>query len=102
MHVVRQMVDLGETGARKTPTLPSPACGGGFEWGCQRSEIDVVDRVLAVAVDEVDQAAADALDGRDVELHRPELAVHWLGAELDRAVIGRGGILDAERDGADR
>src|SRR5207237_850367 len=45
---------------------------------------------------------ADALDRRDVELHRPDLAVHRLGAERDRPLIGAGGVLDPEGDGANR
>src|SRR6266480_4101322 len=36
----------------------------------QGNEIDVVDGEIAVAVDEVDQAVADAVDAGDVELHR--------------------------------
>ena len=90
MHVVGQVVDRGE---------PDP---GGRPVGDQRVEINIVDRAVAIAVDEVDEAAADPLDRRDVQFHRPELAVHRLGAELDRAVVGRGGVLDAERDRADR
>ncbi len=41
-----------------------------------RAEVDVVDLVLAGAVDEVQVRAADALDRRDVELHRPDRAGH--------------------------
>ena len=80
---------------RPTPERAPPLLG-------QRQEIDIVDRVLAVAIDEIDQAAADPLDRRDVQLHRADLAVHRLGAEPDRPVIGRRGVLDAERDRADR
>jgi hypothetical protein len=90
MGVVGQMVD---------PDQPDPRHGFLRD---QRHEIDIVDRLPAIAVDEVDQAAADPLDRRDVELHRPELAMHRLGAEPDRPVIGRRGILDPEGDRADR
>ena len=76
------------------PRCPALAVSG--------TEIDIVDRVLAVAVDQIDQAAADPLDRRDVQLHRADLAVHRLGAEPDRPVIGRSRVLDAERDRADR
>ena len=65
-------------------------------------EIDIVDRVLAIAVDEIDEAAADPLDRRDVELHRPDLAVHRLGAQRNRALIGFGGVGDAKGDRAHR
>ena len=88
---MRQVVDAGE------PDRRSMRVGAG-----QRDEIDIVDRVLAIAIDEVDQAAADPLDGRDVEFHRAELAVHRPGAELDGALIGGGRILDAKGDDAHR
>jgi hypothetical protein len=52
---------------------------------------------VAVAIHEVDQAAADALDGRDVQLHRPDPAVERPGAELDRALEGVARIRDPER-----
>ena len=90
VHVVGQMVDRTE---------PDPGRRHARDQG---HEIDIVDRVFAVAVDEVDEAAADPLDRRDVELHRPDLAVHRLGAEPDRPVIGRRRVLDPERDRADR
>ena len=47
----------------------------------QRREVDVVNRPLTVPVDEIDQASADPFDGRDIEFHRSDLAVHGLGAE---------------------
>ena len=65
-------------------------------------EIDVVDgAALAVAVDQVDQRIADALDGRDVELHRPDLALDAPGAERQGALVGDGRVLHPEGDGAD-
>ena len=90
MDIVGQMVDRGEADARGAG---SPTSG---------MKVDIVDRPLAIAVDEVDQAAADPLDGRDIELHRPDLAVHRLGAEPDRALVGLGGVGDAKRHRADR
>ena len=65
-------------------------------------EIDVVDRSITVAVDEIDEAAADAFDGRDVELHRPRRTRDRLGAELDGPGVGPARILDAKRHGAHR
>src|SRR5439155_1738749 len=47
----------------------------------QGNEIDVVDGEIAVAVDEVDQAVADAVDAGDVELHRRGARRHVPGAE---------------------
>jgi hypothetical protein len=70
-------------------------------------DADVADRalpaaVLAVpAVDQVDQRIAHALDGGDVQLHRAGLVVEAPGAHVQRALVGGGGILHADRDGAD-
>ena len=58
--------------------------GGGKVFAGQRDEVDIIDCPIAVSIDKVDQAAADTLDGRNSELHRPYFAVHWLGAERDR------------------
>jgi len=69
--------------------------------GYQRGEVDIVDRPLAVAIDEVDQAAADPFNRRDVELHRPNLAVNRLRTQRDRALIGLGRVGNAEGDRAD-
>jgi len=88
--VVRQVVDDLEAGT------------GRQRRARQRHEVDVVDRVLAVAVDEVDEAAADALDARDVELHRPRAQRPRLGAELERAAPGEGGVADAKGHRAGR
>ena len=91
VHVVRQMVDLREPGALGAALLAG-----------QPSEVDVVDGQVAVVagitVDQVDQRIADALDRRNVELHRPGLARHRPGAELDGAPVRGGGILDAKGD----
>ena len=48
-------------------------------------------------VDEIDQAAADALDGRDVQLHGTRRRWPGPGAKRQRALIGPGGVGDAER-----
>jgi hypothetical protein len=53
-------------------------------------------------VDQVDQAAADAANGRDVELHRPDRDVVRLGAQLQRPGVGQPGVADPERDRAGR
>ncbi len=69
--------------------------------GGDRAEVDVVDRELVVAVDEVDQAVADAVDRGDVELHRPRADGHLPGAEVERAVVRVVGVADAHGEGAD-
>src|SRR5947208_72130 len=90
MNIVGQVIDAGEADARH------------YRVGHQRREVDIIDRPLAVTVDEVDQTAADSLDGGDVELHRSDLAVHGLGAERDRALVGLGCVGDAKGDRAYR
>ena len=91
MDIVCQVVDDRETHTR----------GVRIDAG-QRHEIDVVDcAARAIAVDEVDQAAANPLDRRDVELHRPDAAEHRLGAQFDRPLISHRGILHPERDCTD-
>ena len=64
-------------------------------------EIDVVDRELAVAVDEVDAAVAHAVDRRDVELHRAHIGLDGPGAAVQRALVGGTGVAHAQGDGGD-
>src|SRR2546428_5161419 len=59
-------------------------------------EIDVVDGEIAVAVDEVDQAVADAVDAGDVELHRRGARRHVPGAEVERMLVREGRIAHAK------
>ena len=105
--VMGQVVDVGQAMAHRVR-------GHGLAFGIQqRHEVHVVDAdvadvawrcaILALpAVDEIDQRVANALDGRNVELHRARLVVEAPGAQLERALVGLAGILDAERDRADR
>ena len=79
---------------------PAPACAP--LPSLHGHEVDVVDRALAVAVDQVDEAAADAFDRRDLQLHRSDARLHRLRAELDAALVRRGGILHAESHRAGR
>ena len=63
-------------------------------------EVDIVNGALAVAIDQIDQAAADALDRRDIEFHgtggdRPGFRAQIQGARIGQARIG-----DAKRHGA--
>ena len=64
----------------------------------QRDEVDVVDREVLVAVDEVDEAVADAVDARDVELHRRCARRHRPCAEVQRAAECGIGVAHAQRD----
>src|SRR5262249_47509517 len=90
MHVVRQMIDRFEADAGRVLTDPR-----------QRHEIDLINGAArTIPIDEVDEAAADPLDRRDVEFHRPDTACNRFGAPFYRAVIGRRRVGDAKRDGA--
>ena len=64
-------------------------------------EVDVVDREVSIAVDEIDEALADTVDGRDVELHRAGARRNRPRAKIERAAERRLGVVDAEREGAD-
>ena len=84
--VVGQVVDVVQAGAARMRVAPAGPV-----------EIDVVDRALrAVAVDEIDLQAADALDRRDGELHRSDLGLRRLRAHGDGALVGLPGVDDAE------
>src|SRR5450755_1490220 len=69
-------------------------------------EVDVVNRnavaVDGIAIDQIDQRIADALDSRNVELHRPRMRLDSPRALLDQPPVGMRGVLDPERHGADR
>jgi len=92
MDVVREVIDVGE----------ADALGIMLDAG-QVLEIDIVDAAfVAIAIDQIDQRVADALDRRNVEFHRPDLVLDAPGAERDGALVGEGRVLHAEGDGADR
>ena len=66
-------------------------------------EVDVVDRAAFLeAIDQVERRAADALDRRQAQLHRPGRDVERLGAGLEREPIGLVRVLDAKRQAAGR
>ena len=56
----------------------------------------------ALAIDEVQQAAADAADGRDLELARTNALAERLLEKVRRAADRRLRVLDPQRDRADR
>jgi len=58
----------------------------------------VVRAARTVAVDEIDQAAADAADRGDVELHRAGMRLDAPGTELGGPLVGERGVLDAKGD----
>src|SRR5262249_14655192 len=70
MDVVREVIDIGQADA--------PWIGVDSR---RSHEVDVIDAAVAVAVDEKDEAVADALDRRDIQFHRPDLALHRPGTE---------------------
>ncbi len=69
-------------------------------------EVHVVDgkvtAIAGIAIDQVDEASADALDRGNVELHRADLAVERLGAEIQRALVSLGCVLHAHGERAHR
>ena len=89
VDVVGQMVDAGEPGVAG----PGAVLDG--------HEVDVVDGALAVTVDQVDETAADALDRRNIELHRPDMAMEGLRPQLLGPLIRGGPVLDPERHRTD-
>ena len=73
-----------------------PGIGGG-----QRHEVDIVDGEIPVAVDEVDEAVADAVDAGDVELHGRGVGLDLPGPELHRVAIREARVADAQGHGAE-
>src|SRR5262249_8318344 len=63
----------------------------------RRHEIDVVDGMLAIAVDQVDQTAPNAFDCRNIQLHRSDRVVKRLGAAREELPVSCASILDAKR-----
>ena len=91
MHVVGQVVDVGQADA-----------GGIAVDARQILEVDIVDgAAIAITIDQIEQRIADALDGRDVELHRADLPLDAPGAERQGPLVGGAGVLHPQRDGAD-
>jgi hypothetical protein len=100
VHVVGEVVDEDEAGA-----LGGRRCAAPEIFVARKGyEVDVVDRpperVRGVAIDEVDQGVADALDRRNGQLSRSGLAFHAPRAAVEQLLVGRGGVLHAEGDGA--
>jgi hypothetical protein len=66
-------------------------------------EVHVVYRAaFPISVDQIERAAADAADGRDVELHRPDFIAMWLRSEVERAFVRMRCVFHADRERADR
>ncbi len=92
IDVMGQVVDNLEAGAHRVAV-------DAFE----EHEVDVIDRTaLTETVDQIQRRAADALDRRQVQFHRPGFNVNRLGAQLQRTVIGLLRVFDPERHAAHR
>src|SRR5579859_441207 len=75
-HIVGQVVEIGQAGRG----LGDAVLPVGME-----DEIDVIDGLVAIAVDQIEARAADAFDGGNGQLHRAGFLEDRLGAErLDR------------------
>ncbi len=86
--VVREMIDAQQA-------------GGSMRLGVDDGyEVDIVNRALAIAIDQVDQAAADSLDRRDVEFHGTRGDRPGFGAQIQRARECQARVGDAKRHGA--
>src|SRR5208283_430676 len=92
IHIVGEVIDRRQAGARgMRVALPAPA------------EIHVPDRTLvAVAIDEIDQRAADAHNRRNLQLHRADARHAGFRPSLQRALIGDASVEHAETHGANR
>src|SRR6202171_4734465 len=64
-------------------------------------EIHVVDRELAIAIDEVDAARSDAMDRGDIELHHFDLERNDPRPVVDRVSVCSRGVTHAKRDRRD-
>src|SRR5262245_11643244 len=89
MDVMRQMIDPFQANA---VDLLRRAVDG--------SEVHVVNRPIAITVDEIYQTAAYAPDGRNVELHRSHSALVRFSAAFNGALQGVSGIFDSDGKGA--
>ena len=91
VDIVRQMVDFLEARAHGI------ADDAGFV-----DKVDIVNRQRfgiverRVAIDQINECAADPFDCRDPQFHDARLAFDWLCAALKRFGIGLGGVPDAE------
>ena len=82
---------------RVSPTQPA---GGAPAGGGHRDEVHIIDGAIAVPIHEIDQAAADSLDRRDVQFHGSGGGGSGLRAQFQRARIGEPRIGDAKCHGA--
>ena len=80
---------------RVSPTRATPRLAAG-----DRHEIDVVDRALAIAIDQIDQAAADPFDRGNVQFHRPGGDRSRFCTQIRARGVGKARIGDAKRHGA--
>src|SRR5579862_611172 len=80
--------------------LQTVAIGSALDAG-QELEVDVVDRfAVLAAIDQVKRCAADALDGRESQLHGAGRQIDRLGTELERARVRLVRVCDAEGETA--
>ena len=92
VHVVREVVHHLQADAARMPVHAR-----------EEGEVDVVDGLAVLeAVDQVQRRAADALDRRQAQLHRPGRDVDGLRAQFQRPVVCLVGVLHAEGQAAGR
>src|ERR1700722_750473 len=87
--VVGQMVQFDETGAGRERVDTR-----------ELHEVDVINRRVRISIDQVDETSADALNRRNIELHRSHGAFDLARTGGNRIAQRAGGILDAKGHGA--
>ena len=94
MNVVRQVIDRDQ-----------PRALGMLVDAGKRHEVDIVNgnaaAVARIAIDQIDQRIADALDCRNAELHRPRVRFHSPRSLFDERMVGMRGVLDPKRHRAE-
>src|SRR6218665_3725420 len=105
VHVVRQVVDIAQAMAPGVQGFGGADAGQGLEVDVEKGDVADVAGLGAVlaapAIDQVDQAVAQALERRDVQLARAGRARIAPGAQVQRTPVSGLGIVHAQRDGAD-
>ena len=105
VHIVRQVVDVGQAvadgvgdGARNGDEID--VIDADVADAARRGRVWLVGALAAPAVDEIQQGIAHALDGGDIQFHRPRLIVETPGTQFQRAAIHESRVVDADGDGA--
>ncbi len=105
MHVVRQMVDVGQAmafriGKRARNSDKIDIVDADVANRAERNSFFAI--LAAPAVNEINQRIADALDRWNIQFHRTSLVVETPRAQFQRALVSVCRIVDTKRDRANR